>query len=56
MRRAYRALFAPEGTLKERVEDVAEEFAGNREVEEILAFIREGGDKQICVPQADAKE
>ncbi len=51
LRRAYRALFAPEGTLKERVEDVAEEFAGNLEVEEILAFIREGGDKQICVPQ-----
>ncbi|MCW2282860.1 UDP-N-acetylglucosamine acyltransferase [Rhodoblastus acidophilus] len=54
LRRAYRALFAPEGTLKERVEDVAEEFAGNREVEEILAFIREGGDKQICVPQTQA--
>jgi len=51
LRRAYRALFAPEGTLKERVEDVATEFAGNTEVEEILAFIREGGDKQICVPQ-----
>ncbi|MBB4198179.1 acyl-[acyl-carrier-protein]--UDP-N-acetylglucosamine O-acyltransferase [Rhodoblastus sphagnicola] len=52
LRRAYRALFAPEGTLKERVEDVAEEFAGIREVEEILAFIREGGDKALCMPEA----
>ena len=34
LRRAYRALFAPEGTLKERVEDVAEEFADNAEVDD----------------------
>ncbi len=52
LRRAYRALFAPEGTLKERVEDVAEEFAGNAEVMEILDFIRAGGDKQLCVPES----
>jgi UDP-N-acetylglucosamine acyltransferase len=52
LRRAYRALFGPEGTLKERVEDVAVEFAGNREVEDILGFIRQGGDKQICMPLA----
>jgi UDP-N-acetylglucosamine acyltransferase len=51
LRRAYRALFAPEGTLKERMEDVAEEFAGNAEVNEILDFIRGGGDKQFCVPE-----
>ncbi|WP_294533442.1 acyl-ACP--UDP-N-acetylglucosamine O-acyltransferase [uncultured Rhodoblastus sp.] len=51
LRRAYRALFAPEGTLKERMEDVAEEFAGNAEVSEILDFIRAGGDKQFCVPE-----
>ena len=52
LRRAYRALFAPEGTLKERMEDVAEEFAANAEVMEIVDFIRAGGDKQLCVPQA----
>jgi UDP-N-acetylglucosamine acyltransferase len=51
LRRAYRALFAPEGTLKERMEDVAEEFAANAEVMEIVEFIRAGGDKQLCVPQ-----
>jgi UDP-N-acetylglucosamine acyltransferase len=51
LRRAYRALFAPEGTLKERMEDVAVEFADNAEVKEILDFIRAGGDKQFCVPE-----
>ena len=52
LRRAYRALFAPEGTLKERMEDVELEFADNPEVKEILDFIRAGGDKPICVPEA----
>ena len=51
LRRAYRALFAPEGTLKERVADVAETFSGQAEVNEILDFIREGGDRAVCVPR-----
>lgn len=51
LRRAYRALFAEEGTLKERVEDVAAEFAGHPQVEEIVAFIRIGGDRAICQPR-----
>lgn len=54
LRRAYRLLFAQEGTLKERVEDVAAEFAGHPVVHEILDFLREGGDRAICVPRADA--
>src|SRR5690348_13251405 len=37
LRRAYRLLFAAEGTLVERMEDVAEEFAGHAIVLEILA-------------------
>ncbi len=51
LRRAYRLLFANEGTLKERVEDVAEEFAKHPIVHEILDFIREGGDRAICTPR-----
>lgn len=51
LRRAYRLLFAQEGTLKERVEDVAEEFAQHPQVMEILNFIREGGDRAICTPR-----
>ncbi|MER2269418.1 acyl-ACP--UDP-N-acetylglucosamine O-acyltransferase [Methylobacterium oxalidis] len=51
LRRAYRALFAPEGTLMERVEDVAAEYASHPAVGEILAFIREGGRRSICTPR-----
>lgn len=53
LRRAYRALFAEEGTLKERVEDVAVQFAGHAQVEEIIAFIRTGGDRAICQPRRE---
>ena len=51
LRRAYRTLFGPEGTLKERLADVAEEFAGDENVGKIVAFIREGGDRAICTPR-----
>lgn len=51
LRRAYRLLFAPEGTLKERVEDVAAEFEAHPLIHEILDFIREGGDRSICTPR-----
>ena len=51
LRRAYRLLFAIEGTLKERVEDVAAEFASHEQVHEILDFLREGGDRAICLPR-----
>jgi UDP-N-acetylglucosamine acyltransferase len=51
LRRAYRLLFAQEGTLAERVEDVAEEFAIHPIVHEILDFIRDGGDRAICTPR-----
>lgn len=53
LRRAYRLLFAQEGTLKERVEDVAAEFAEHPQVHEILDFIRAGGERSICTPTAD---
>jgi UDP-N-acetylglucosamine acyltransferase len=51
LRRAYRLLFAAEGTLVERMEDVAQEFAGHPTVEEILAFIRVGGKRSLCTPK-----
>jgi UDP-N-acetylglucosamine acyltransferase len=53
LRRAYRALFADEGTLQERLGDVAEEFAGHPIVKEIVAFIRAGGKRALCVPRAE---
>jgi UDP-N-acetylglucosamine acyltransferase len=51
LRRAYRLLFADEGTLKERVEDVAAEFEKHPIVHEILDFIRAGGDRALCIPR-----
>ncbi len=51
LRRAYRLLFAAEGTLMERVEDVADEFKDHPIVVEIVAFIREGGKRSLCTPR-----
>jgi UDP-N-acetylglucosamine acyltransferase len=51
LRRAYRTLFGPDGTLKERLADVEEEFAGDANVAKIIDFIREGGDRSICTPR-----
>jgi len=52
LRRAYRLLFADEGTLKERIEDVAAEFADHAIVQEIVAFMREQGKRSLCTPQS----
>src|SRR5215510_5157907 len=54
LRRAYRLLFANEGTLLERLDDVEEEFEGHPIVEEIVAFIRAGGKRSLCVPHPEA--
>ncbi len=51
LRRAYRALFGGEGTLQERVEQVAAEFPGQPEVEAVLQFLRDGKDRAICTPR-----
>lgn len=55
LRRAYRLLFAAEGTLKERVEDVAGEFASHPQVHEILDFIRDAADRAVLTPR-EAKD
>jgi UDP-N-acetylglucosamine acyltransferase len=52
LRRAYRLLFAEEGTLKERVEDVGGEFAEVPIVQEVVSFIRASGERAICTPRA----
>jgi UDP-N-acetylglucosamine acyltransferase len=51
LRRAYRLMFADEGTLLERVEDVANEFGDHPIVQEIVAFIRAGGKRSVCTPR-----
>jgi UDP-N-acetylglucosamine acyltransferase len=51
IRRAYRILFGPEGTLKERLADVEEEFSDDPNVRKIIDFIREGGERRLCTPR-----
>ena len=51
LRRAYRLLFSVSGTLKERVEATETEFAGHAQAAEILTFLRDGGERAICVPR-----
>lgn len=55
LRRAYRLLFAQEGTLLERVADVAEEFKDHPIVMEIVAFIKAGGKRSMCMPKNGAE-
>lgn len=51
LRRAYKMLFSGRGTLKERVSDMAEAYPDQEAVQQIVAFLRQGGDRQICVPR-----
>jgi UDP-N-acetylglucosamine acyltransferase len=53
LRKAYRLIFAQEGTLVERLEDVAEDFSENEPVMEILDFIRKDSSRAICQPGTD---
>jgi UDP-N-acetylglucosamine acyltransferase len=52
LRRAYKMLFNGAGTLKERVDDVAEAFPDQEAVRQIVTFLRQGGDRAVCVPRA----
>jgi UDP-N-acetylglucosamine acyltransferase len=52
LRRAYQMLFEGKGALKERIGDVAETFPDQEAVQQIVAFLRQGGDRAICVPRA----
>jgi UDP-N-acetylglucosamine acyltransferase len=53
LRRAYRLLFADEGTLVERIEDAEREFNDHPIVREIVAFMRERGKRGLCMPHAE---
>lgn len=50
LRHAYRLLFAQEGTMAERIEDVVELFSDNPTVMEIVDFIRVDSSRGICQP------
>jgi UDP-N-acetylglucosamine acyltransferase len=50
LRHAYRLLFAQEGTMAERLEDVIELFSDDENVMEIVSFIRGESSRGICQP------
>lgn len=51
LRTAYRMMFAEEGTLQERLDDVLENFSEIDQVVEIVRFIRADSTRPICLPQ-----
>ena len=55
IRRAYKQIFGEGGTLKARVEEVAEAFPQEETVQQIVAFLRAGGDRAVCTPR-DARD
>jgi UDP-N-acetylglucosamine acyltransferase len=53
LRNAYRLLFAPEGTMTERIKDVAAVFSDNEPVMEIVNFIQADSSRAICKPSLE---
>ena len=51
LRKAYRLLFAPEGTIQERIKDVSDEFKNNEPVMDIVIFIEGSASRAICQPK-----
>ncbi|MGE3622266.1 MAG: acyl-ACP--UDP-N-acetylglucosamine O-acyltransferase [Bdellovibrionales bacterium] len=51
LRAAYRMLFAPEGTLAERLEEMAMHYKNQTQVERIVEFIRTSSDRPLCQPK-----
>jgi UDP-N-acetylglucosamine acyltransferase len=51
LRKAYRMLFATEGTLMERLEDVEKMFPGDAPVQRIVQFIKADSSRSFCVPR-----
>lgn len=53
LRTAYRLLFAQEGTVAERLADVAEIYRDNEPVMDIVNFIRFDSSRAVCQPKVD---
>ena len=56
LRKAYRLLFAEEGTMAERVEDVAQLFPDNQAVMDIVSFIRTESPRALCQPHGEGDD
>ncbi len=54
LRGAYRMLFAPEGTLAERLSETARQYQDDAQVARIINFIRAESDRPLCQPKNEA--
>jgi len=53
LRGAYRMLFAPEGTLAERLDEMAAHYKEQSQVNRIVDFIRASSDRPLCQPKTE---
>jgi UDP-N-acetylglucosamine acyltransferase len=53
MRSAYRMLFAPEGTMAERLEEVSRLYQDQEHIGSIVEFIRARASRALCQPKND---
>jgi UDP-N-acetylglucosamine acyltransferase len=51
LRNAYQFLFAADGTLTDRVAEIAERFGGLDPVDDVIEFIRADSSRAICQPK-----
>ena len=54
LRKAYRLLFAQEGTLAERVAEVSKDFEDVGPVMEIISFLKAESMRSVCTPKYDS--
>ncbi len=54
LRSAYRILFSSEGTMAERLEDVASHYKGSSLVESLVSFVRSRGSRALCQPKSES--
>ena len=50
LRRGYRALFFGQGVFRDRIDQVAEQFAGDALMARLIAFVRAGGERPLTMP------
>ena len=53
LRTAYRMLFAPEGTMAERLDEVAKQYKSQAHIEAVVDFIRSRASRALCQPKND---
>ncbi len=54
LRTAYRMLFSSEGTMSERMDDVAKMYPGQSLISDVLGFIKNRDNRPLCKPQGEA--